>query len=63
VDKGAMESLIRSEFERALAALEQASIEEKPQATARLNRAVGMLFDLIGYGKLPLNWRGARPEG
>ena len=53
-----MEDRIRSEFERALAALERTSIEEKPQATARLNRAVRMLFYFIGYGKLPLNWRG-----
>jgi hypothetical protein len=56
-NKGDIEDRIRAEFSRALADLENASIENKPQATSRLNRAVRRLFDFVGYGKTPTDWR------
>ena len=53
----ATEDRIRSEFEAAFSVMEQATEEEKPVANSRLNQAVQQLFDFVGYGKLPSDWR------
>lgn len=57
IEKTAVEERVRSEFEAALCNLENASEEEKPVAESRLNRAVRALYDLVGHGKMPRNWR------
>jgi hypothetical protein len=53
IDRTVVEDQIRSEFQEAFNALEEAPEEEKPRAASRLNRAVRRLYDLIGYGKIP----------
>jgi len=46
------EERIRWEFAAALEALEEASEDQRPEATRRLNRALRSLYDFVGYGKL-----------
>ena len=53
----AAEDRIRSEMAAAFSVMEQATEEEKPVATSRLNQTVRQLFDFVGYGKLPSDWR------
>ena len=53
----ATEDRIRSEMAAAFSVMERATEEEKPVATSRLNQAVRQLFDFVGYGKLPSDWR------
>ena len=60
VDRSAVESQIRTEFEEAFQALDQAPEEDKPGAESRLNRAVRLLYDMIGYGKMPPTGRPLR---
>lgn len=57
MDRTAIEERIRSEFEAAVAAVENAPPAHKAHEEKRLNRAVRRVYDLIGYGKLPPNWR------
>ena len=57
-----VEDLIRVEFQAAFAAVDSATGEDKPLAMARLNRAVRRLYDLVGHGKLPSDWRLSRDE-
>lgn len=57
MDRAAIEERIRSEFQAAVAAVENAPPARKTHEEKRLNRAVRRLYDLIGYGKLPPNWR------
>ena len=52
-----IEDRVRREFAAAWDALERAPAEEKPKAISRLNRAVRRLYDLVGHGKLPPEWR------
>jgi hypothetical protein len=57
LDETTIEDRIRSEMAAAFEAVEQASAKEMPRAESRLNQAVRGLYDLIGYGKLPSDWR------
>lgn len=50
MNRAAIEERIRSEFEAAVAAVENAPPARKTHEEKRLNRAVRRLYDLIGYG-------------
>jgi hypothetical protein len=62
IPQSAIEEQIHKDFQDAFDELERASGQEKVDATARLNRVVRRLFDLVGYGKVPQDCRFKRPN-
>jgi hypothetical protein len=51
--QGEIEEEVRKEFRAAFEALQRAPEKEKAEAAARLNRAVRILYDFVGWGKVP----------